>query len=263
MRQIFDKIALYFGKDLGFSRWLKAHGNKPVESIVSSMNEEELKEALEFMNKRPTEEIYNPFSNEYTYPFIDHRVEYCWQMIRNRLRWFDEDKYRAKIKAIDWSAVKLSDLQLVVQDVPEYQEETSIDWHRKGMVTIKQHFSLALSLNVGGEKFKIDGHINLTPKEGYFSPWGSKELWPQKNIYKPIPNNWLEVVRKKLENDPSISYHEETMIGDYMRVILGAFAYNWCVDQRLAKEKGEAAERIKNERLKEKMRYRLKHSYGK
>lgn len=256
MRQIFDKIALYFGKDLGFSRWLKAYGNKPIESIVTAMNEEELKEALEFMNKRPTEEIYNPFSNEYTYPFIDHRVEYCWQMIRNRLRWFDEDRYRAKIKTIDWSAVKLSDLQLIVQDVPEHEEETSIDWHRSGIVTIKQHFSLSLSLNVGGEKFKIDGHINLLPKMGYFSSWGAKELWPERNVYKSIPGNWLEIVRKDLENDPDASYEER-------QELLDVFAYNWCVGQRLAKEKGEAAEKIKKERLKEKMRYRLKHSYGK
>ena len=255
MKQIIERVALYFGKDLGFSRWLKAHGNKPIESIVSSMNEEELKEALEFMNKRPTREDYNIFTSEYTYPFIDYRVKDCRQMICNKLRWLDEDRYRAKIKAIDWSAVNLSDLQLEVQDVPEHEEETSIDWHRKGMVTIKQHFSLSLSLNVGGEKFKIDGHIDLLPKMGYFSSWRSKELWPERNVYKPIPDNWLEIVRKELENDPDASYKE-------MEELLEVFAYNWCVNQKLAKEKEDAAEKIKNERLKEKMRYRLKHSYG-
>ena len=47
-----------------------------------------------------------------------------------------------------------------------------------------------------------------------------------------------------------------------MEELLEVFAYNWCVNQKLAKEKEDAAEKIKNERLKEKMRYRLKHSYG-
>lgn len=84
IRELIDRIFLFFDHDLEVSRWLKSHGGKPIEKIVASMSEAELKQAEDFFMHRPihTDVDYSTFSYSESQ---DSRVEKCLHVIQRKL----------------------------------------------------------------------------------------------------------------------------------------------------------------------------------
>ncbi len=250
-KNFFEKVSLFFGRDIVFSRWLKQHQGNTVQEIIAQMSDEEIEKAREFIYSRPFKEIKHWGLAPDEYVPVDARAEACLSEIEEQKRIRAEQKRKAEIAAIDWSSVRKEDLELVVVDVPEHQEEESFDWHKKGMVTIRRHYSFELVLNHAGKRFELPGSFNLMPD---LTLKNGKEFLQRHNIYLSLPSNCLHIVRQALG---------EKSVSAEMQSLLQIYAYNWCVNQRLAKEKAAAAEKIKKEHIKEKIRYRLKHNYGK
>ncbi len=72
-RNFFQKIALLFGKDVIVSRWLKQHGNKPLQKIAASMPPNKIDEAIDFFEDNAVC-VYERVPCGWTAEYLDTRV---------------------------------------------------------------------------------------------------------------------------------------------------------------------------------------------
>ncbi len=86
-RNWFEKIALFFGRDLIVSHWLKQYQGKTIEEIFANMNENQLNQAVGFLGRNAA--YVASYVNDNA--FIDVRVRTCFVCIRQRRKQLEKD----------------------------------------------------------------------------------------------------------------------------------------------------------------------------
>lgn len=243
MKKTFKKVCLFFGLDIEARRWLKKHGypKKSIDDISSEMSDDELEEAIGFLQlcPRPDFSLYEIFS-------LKHLLrDRCLDTLYAIRSWRSMEKEKAErlaeIQAIDWRKVSLENLRLDDSGMPKEIDPIRI---------YERTFTLFFCYN--GKEYTV----GLYGADWVWGTWwrrvGEERFLGKDDIFKKMPENALERVRKAVTED------KWDLGPDSVAQVM---AYNVLIKERMALRKKQAAEKIVKERLKEKIRYRLKHCY--
>ena len=241
------KLLLFFGIDTNVSAWKKKieAGKVSLEEGLQRLTDDEIAQSIKLLKASPMKEIKTIYGEQIVYQ--DLRVEEYLDKLESLLRFRQKEADRKEREKIDWENLVLNQENFLLETefTPSHWERVEYDWHKWHDVQLNPKRTFWFSVVINGKKYKLEKEIFFTFENGKWTEyWGEEGRDFSDAEVKDIVKNVLLNGRDDRERD--LLYYR---------------AWAWIKQDTHEADKKAVAERIRKEKIKEKIRYRLKKVY--